>query len=942
MSDKIAEKQLRNKLLAMVPSGIGVYDVTGTTIRKEYLNDGYFQMLNVSRDMRHQYDGTHTAEAVHPDDRLVLISEMQAALRENRPLSCRIRIIDGQGDYRWLGIKANHEPLDHKTTRFYAAYYDIDSLIRAQDKLQDNEVIINEALRHSDTVHFVYYLKNHHYEILVLPEAMRPYVPLAMDNFPDTFIKATHLNSADAEKYRQMVKQIDQGALEADCTVQVRDTGKYTWYRVKMRAIHANNGKLLRAIGSATNIENYKKAEEAFDKARRNLASLQDNVVSASCLNVTKDYYTQLDWNKITAPLASDISPQLYEEALAIEPALNKQGKITREILIKACAGIPNPQHRSLLLTTCCNENIKKLFASGQREINFSYRTTLMQGLVWLAVRIAILQDPVTGDLLALTFTKDINNEVISRKLTDRIVDKNYAAVAYLDLSTQKFYTKWVKRNTTGEFKEDRSYETCLTELCQKLTDKSKVAEISRQLTIEHIKAHLAAAPLYSVYASFTVDGPAKQIRFDIFYLDEQQDILVFLFSNITAIFALEEKHRQQLTAALQTAEAANAAKTEFLSRISHDIRTPLGIISNMTDFALADIHDETALRNDLAKIKSADGFLLSLINDVLDISKIDSGKIQLNPEPYSYEDHYANNRNMLQPMCESKCLRFEFKRLHSDVGIIIADKIRLNQITLNVLSNAVKYTPPGGTITYVSTTENLPHDKIRYGFEITDTGIGMSEEFQKKLFEPFTQEHANPFRQPNMAGTGLGMAIVKKLVDLMGGTISVESKLGKGTTVRCSIVFPDAKRDPKYKTLLQKEVETEVPVQKDLQGTILIVEDHPVNSEIAKRILQSFGLKTAQAKNGQVALEMFKQAPGNTYQAILMDIQMPIMNGYEATRHIRALPRPDARRIPIIAMTADAFSDAMDKGLEAGMNEYLVKPLDPQKLYQVLKERIK
>ena len=230
-------------------------------------------------------------------------------------------------------------------------------------------------------------------------------------------------------------------------------------------------------------------------------------------------------------------------------------------------------------------------------------------------------------------------------------------------------------------------------------------------------------------------------------------------------------------------ANEANRAKTEFVSRISHDIRTPLGIISNMTEFALADLKNEAALIDDLNKIRTSNAFLLSLINDVLDISKVDSGSIELHPEPYFCEEHIANITNLLRPMCEQKGLHCVITcRRRIQRGIFV-DKVRLNQIILNLLSNSVKYTPSGGTVSYISDSEELPGGQMRFGFEIRDTGIGMSEEFQKHMFEPFTQEYENPGREKNVSGTGLGLYIAKNIVDSSGGKIGFSSRQGQGTS---------------------------------------------------------------------------------------------------------------------------------------------------------------
>lgn len=420
--------------------------------------------------------------------------------------------------------------------------------------------------------------------------------------------------------------------------------------------------------------------------------------------------------------------------------------------------------------------------------------------------------------------------------------------------------------------------------------------------------------------------------------LNEKTERFYTAYYDISNQFNEEQIQTQKLREALFAAESANRAKTEFVSHISHDIRTPISIISSMTDFALEDMGDAEKLLHDLVKIRSANTFLLSLINDVLDLSKIDSGRIELNAEPYSYEEHYDNIRNMLESMCEQKGLRCAMER-RNKTGAIFADKIRLNQILMNLISNAVKYTPAGGTVTYISDSEDLGDGTIRFGFELIDTGIGMSEEFQKIMFEPFAQEQDNPLRPKDGSGTGLGLPIVKKTVDLLGGKLRIESKLGKGTTCFCSFVFPRADEAEKKDKL---KVDSPKIKRVPLHGKVLLAEDNEINAEIAGRLVESFGLTSDSAEDGLCALEMFTSSAPQEYVAVLMDIQMPKMNGYEVTEQIRALSREDAKTIPIIAMTADAFSDAAEHGRMAGMDDYLIKPLDPDVMYRSLYSHMK
>jgi signal transduction histidine kinase/ABC-type amino acid transport substrate-binding protein/ActR/RegA family two-component response regulator len=446
------------------------------------------------------------------------------------------------------------------------------------------------------------------------------------------------------------------------------------------------------------------------------------------------------------------------------------------------------------------------------------------------------------------------------------------------------------------------------------------------------------------ISAPYTVNTYRQQTLIGIFY---DHPLLIALLVSILFILmiafleigfqhrkqAVEESSNAALRKAVDDAEKANRAKTEFISRISHDIRTPIGIIRNMTNFAMEDAENAEKLREDLKKIDSADTFLLSLINDVLDISKIDSGMIELKPEPYLYDDYISNIRNMFQPFCEQKGLTLHIEEDGADACILV-DHTRLNQITLNLISNAVKYTPAGGTITFRSGSRQREDGRLDCRIEVCDTGIGMSEEFQSRMFQPFTQEYDNPQHIGGNTGTGLGLSIVKRIVDLLDGTITVKSELGKGTDIAVCFTAPEGAAYGAATAAVRQEENQSGPV---LQGHVLLAEDNEINAEIAARLLESIGITLDTAENGRRALELFRESAPGRYKAILMDLQMPLMDGYEAAERIRALDRPDARTIPIIAMTADAFSAAMERCRQAGMDDYITKPVDPEQLKAVL-----
>ncbi|MCR4956921.1 MAG: transporter substrate-binding domain-containing protein [Lachnospiraceae bacterium] len=380
--------------------------------------------------------------------------------------------------------------------------------------------------------------------------------------------------------------------------------------------------------------------------------------------------------------------------------------------------------------------------------------------------------------------------------------------------------------------------------------------------------------------------------------------------------------------------QLANAAKSDFLARTSHDLRTPMNAIMGLTALAM-DEPNPNEKDFYLGQISTSSEFLLGLINDVLDMEKIDSGSIELKPEPYPFQDFAQMIKTMISPLCKGKNLEFIFESGGFDETLIV-DHTRFNQIFFNLLSNSVKFTPPFGTVTFAITQQRTEGSIAILDFMIADTGIGMSKEFQDHMFEPFTQE--NRTDDSKMGGTGLGLSIVKKMVDLMGGTMTVESNLNEGSIFLISLTLPIT-RDKKEATGLIDPIALD-DFLKDKE--ILLVDDQPLNLEVAKKILEKKHMKVTIATNGKNAADIFSLSDVGHFDAILMDIRMPVMNGLESTMAIRAMTRDDASTIPILAMTANTFDEDKEKSKKAGMNAHLGKPIIPKELFEALYRQIK
>jgi len=391
-----------------------------------------------------------------------------------------------------------------------------------------------------------------------------------------------------------------------------------------------------------------------------------------------------------------------------------------------------------------------------------------------------------------------------------------------------------------------------------------------------------------------------------------------------------------ELTKAAESAKRANAAKTEFLSRMSHDIRTPMNGIIGMTHLAEQQNNPPNTAEY-LAKINNSSKFLLGLVNDILDMTKAESGKMELRPEPYRMTEFENYLDSVIRPLCEEKNQLLTVTTKGVDTAVPIMDILRFNQILFNLLSNAVKFTSEGGHISLTVLNELCPEHKERIETIVKDNGIGMSEEFQKTLFDPFTQEQRSD--SADNRGSGLGLAITKKLVDLMDGEISVNSTPGKGT-IFTVVIYADYETDDEADRRMGKTARQNADLS--FCGLhMLVCEDHPMNQEITRSLLENRGIIVDIAENGLKGLEAFKKTSFGYYDAILMDIRMPVMDGYETARKIRALERSDNSSVPIIAMTADAFADDISECLAAGMDAHIAKPVDPDTMFETIADVI-
>ena len=434
---------------------------------------------------------------------------------------------------------------------------------------------------------------------------------------------------------------------------------------------------------------------------------------------------------------------------------------------------------------------------------------------------------------------------------------------------------------------------------------------------------------------AFTPDDNPGYFRVVLLFFGDGETLsyVTMALRDITEIHKKEMEEKEALRAACEASRQASRAKTDFLSNMSHDIRTPMNAISGFTQILERHLDSPEIVRENIDKIKKSSQILLDLINDVLDVSRIESGKVILDEQPIQLTVLTEEITDLIRPSVV-KHRHHLVTRFDLPDGMFLGDSLRIRQILMNLLSNAVKFTPDGGEILFSVWEDGNENTRYRnIHFRVQDNGVGMTKEFQRHIFEPFERAPETE----NLQGTGLGMTITRNLLHLMNGTIEINSTQGMGTSFHVMIPMKASESEVAAQNI--EEVSDLVPDWS--RNRILVVEDNELNMEITCTFLEETGVSYEKAMNGKEALDLFEASPEGYYDLILMDVQMPVMNGYEATRKIRQSSHPDSSRIPVIAMTANAFSEDIFMAKKAGMNEHLSKPVELSKMYKVLRRWI-
>lgn len=566
-----------------------------------------------------------------------------------------------------------------------------------------------------------------------------------------------------------------------------------------------------------------------------------------------------------------------------------------------------------------CGGNVDRTFTEGLRFMGFHQDIT----------NLVHLQQQQDQTKIESAYKENVRYMSIAS-----VLSKKYDVIYYINLDNDRY----IEFNVSGEFRRlaldisgNNFFDECAENL-KRVCYKDDLEKMSILTNKEVLLNRLGFDEFKSLEYRLVIQGRPTFYRVEAVRPSKNKNHIIIASTNINKEVVDRNKYQQQLSNALHVAEKANNAKSTFLFNVSHDMRTPLNVIKGFSDIAINNMNDKERVLDCLDKINNASEHLLHLVNDVLDMSNIESGHLEIIEEKVDLVSASEEVNSMIKYLATSKNISYVTKYDITNAEVM-ADISHVNQIMMNVLTNAVKYTPEGGEVTFtIEQTKQAYADRYKYRFIIKDNGVGISKDYMEHMFEDFTREKNVSNKSE---GLGLGLAITKRLVDSLQGEIEVESEVGKGTTFIITLPFritSDANESAEESTSLSNV---------SLEGKrILVVEDNELNSEITMEILSESGMTVDAVENGAVAVKRLKRKGVDTYDLILMDIQMPVMDGYEATRIIRNKIRGGSE-IPIIALSANAFERDKINSLRAGMNAHLSKPINADVLCEVIKSNL-
>ena len=913
----LADRQ--SKIINNVPGGIGIYEIRDGKVIQRYLNDAFHRMLHDTRSNRGKYSGDRFLDAIHPDDLPAFREMMESFLRGGKSAAITYRVLDGFGNWVWFRLSAQLDEEDKSGKIIYCSFFDVDEQTRMQLVLKREQTLLRQAMQAAKMSSWEYDVKK---KTLVETETSQDQHGYGkrLEDVPESLIRDGLIHPDSVEEYRWLFRPAadENDVRHADVLVKTADGHSYWWERIFVTPVFDGAEGHVRSVGTSIDVTEQKNAESTYRRRMQELSSADSaDLIAKGLYNLTKnrnESYDALTENAVT-----------QERVLSYDDGLSS----TSGTFFEAGAA-------RRFLELFGRRQLLQSFARGDMEVSMEYQRKARDGTIfWARTQCRLAADPRGDDVYCFIYSRDINEQRLAQETIRAVIGMDYDFFAVLDCRSNSYVLYSGQGDERGPLPPLRSldYEGAVRAYVMEYVEKADAERNVQEMSIQNIRAQLRRNKSFVSYVNLAApEGETirKKMRFS--YLDRQNEQVLITRMDITDIYEQEQRRLTELRTAARALQQANSVKTDFLARMSHDLRTPMNAVIGLTELATDERSDPAAMEYYLTSIRAAGKFLLGLVNDCLDFEKLSANQLRLHPTPYTYSAFRQSIFTMIEPLCREKQQEFFFAPGSNEYTVQM-DAVRLEQIFINLLTNAVKFTPAGGRVEFLIRNRVVGGGVLSVDFVVRDNGIGMSREFQQRMFEPFEQENGSGLSQAQ--GTGLGLAIVKNLVELMGGTIAVQSEPGRGTEFSVHLDMP-----------LVVDAAAPLPDQpgpedfSQLAGSrVLLVEDHPMNTEIARRLLEKKGVSVTCVVNGAQAVELFAASPLHSWDAVLMDVRMPVMDGLQAARAIRALPREDAGTVPIIAMTANAFEEDVRATREAGMNAHLAKPIEPAGLYGTLRQ---